>query len=116
MNNTTIGILSNNLKLSTQFVEKIIINTKAIKDQDHIKMNIIINNKLLDKNNKFFRKLLKNIEKSQVDYLVLIFNDINIYNYLKDNTSIPIINSSFDINDIELVKKIIKLTGKELKK
>ena len=112
---TTIGILGNNLKLSTSFVEKIILKTNAIIDQEHIKMNIIINNKLLNKDINYLNDLINNLEKSNINYLVLNFNDINIYNYLKNNMTIPIINSSFDINDDNLVNKIIKLAGKEVK-
>ena len=116
MNNKTIAILGQDYKLSTTFVENIINSTKANKDQDHIKMNIIINNKLLNKDLNYLNELINNIEKSQVDYLVLTFNNKDIYNYLKNKTNIPIINSTFNINDLELIKKIIKLTGKELKK
>ena len=112
--NLTIGILGNNLKLSTSFVEKIILKTKAKVDQEHIKMNIIINNKLLDKDELYLKELIHNIEKSNIDYLVLNFNDIDIYNYIKNNTNIPILNNSFDVNDISLINKIIKLTGKEI--
>ena len=114
--NTTIGILSNDLKLSTSFVEKIILNTKANTDQDHIKMNIIINNKLFNYDNNELLNLTEKIEKSNIDYLVLNFNNGEIYNYLKNNLNIPILNSSFNINDFELIKKIIKLTGKDLNK
>ena len=113
--NTTIGILGNNLKLSTSFVEKIILKTKAKTDQEHIKMNIIINNKLLDKNELYLKELINNIEKSNIDYLVLNFNDENICNYIKNNTNIPILNSTFNIDDESLINKIIKLSGKEVK-
>ena len=112
--NTTIGILSNNLKLSTLFVEKIIHHTKADIDQEHIKMNIVINNKLLNKNNEELLKIIKDLESSNIDYLVLTFKDNNIYNLIKNNTNINIINNTFDINDIELIRKIITLCGKEV--
>lgn len=114
--NTTIGILSNNLKLSTLFVEKIILNTKAIKDQDHIKMNIFINNNLFNKNERELLTIINKLEKSKIDYLILNFNNKEIYNYLKNNINIPILNKSFSINDNELINQIIKLAGKEVKK
>lgn len=116
MNEKTFAILGQDLNISTIFVEKIILNTKAEKDQDHIKMNIIINNKLFTKNEVYLKELLTNIEKSQADYLVLTFNNKTIYDYLNANTSVPILNDSFNINDEELLKNIIKLAGKELKK
>lgn len=110
--NTTIGILGNDFEITTQFIEKIINNTKATQDQDHIKMNIIINNYLLDKNNNEINDILEKIKKSNIDYLVLAINDKRIYQ-LVENSKIKIINKTFDINDNNLIKKIIKICGKE---
>ena len=110
--NTTIGILGNDFEITTQFIEKIINNTKATQDQDHIKMNIIINNYLLDKNSNEINDILEKIKKSNIDYLVLAINDKRIYQ-LVENSKIKIINKTFDINDNNLIKKIIKICGKE---
>lgn len=112
--NTTIGILGYDNKLSTMFVEKIINHTKASTDQEHIKMNIVLNNKLLDKTNQEIINIVKELEQSNINYLVLTFTNDNIYNLIKDNTNITILNNKFDINDIELIKKIITLCGKEV--
>ena len=111
--NTTIGILGNDFNLTTKFIEKIIINTKALTDQEHIKMNIIINNYLLRKNNTEIDNLLNMIIESKIDYLVLTFEDKELYKKIK-NKGIKIINESFDINDKELIKKVITLCGKEV--
>lgn len=113
--NKTVGIIGSDLKLSTLFVEKIILRTKAKLDQEHIKMNIVINNKLNEKNEDEFKKILINLEDSQVDYIVLTINNSHIYKILKNNTNIPIINNEFNINDNLLIDKVIKLAGKEVK-
>jgi len=39
MNNFTIGILGNDFKITTKFVEDIINSTNAKNDQEHIKMS-----------------------------------------------------------------------------
>ena len=61
--NQTIGLLGYDLNLSTLFVEKIINHTKADIDQEHIKMNIVLNNKLLDKTNQEIINIVKELEK-----------------------------------------------------
>ena len=111
--NTTIGILGNDFNLSTSFVEKIILKTNAKKDQDHIKMNIIINNKLFEKNEKDLKDIITNLENSKIDYLILNFNNQNIYNFIKNNTYIQVLNNKFDLNNNLLIDKIIELSGKE---
>ena len=112
--NQTVGLLGYDLNLSTSFVEKIINHTKADIDQEHIKMNIVINNKLLNKNNEELLKIIRELENSNINCLVLTFKNDNIYNLIKNNTNINIINNTFDINDIELIRKIITLCGKEV--
>ena len=111
--NTTIGILGNNFDVTTQFVEKLIMHTKASKDQEHIKMNIVINNCLLKKNRDEQDKLLENMQESNIDYLVLTMNDLNL-NKLIEDKGIRLINKTFNINDNDLIKRIINLCGKEV--
>lgn len=113
--NKSIGILGNDFKLSTSFVEKIISNTKANIDQEHIPMNIVINNKLLDKDESELKNLLNKFEKNNTSYLILTFNNLDIYNKIKRNTYIPILNYNFDINDDNFIKQVIELTRKEVK-
>ena len=112
--NQTIGLLGYDLNLSTLFVEKIINHTKADIDQEHIKMTIVINNKLLDKNDNEIINIIKDLENSNIDYLVLTFNNSDLYNLIKNNTNINILNNTFDINNLELIEKIITLCGKEV--
>ena len=114
--NTIIGILGNDLKISTLFVEKIILNTKADTDQEHIKMNIVINNNLFNKNKKELLKIIDNFKKTKINYLVLTFDNQNIYEFIKENINIPIIKYYFNELDDELISNIIKLAGKETKK
>ena len=111
--NTTIGILGNDFNLTTKFIEKIIINTKALTDQEHIKMNIIINNYLLRKNNTEIDNLLNMIIESKIDYLVITVNN-NDLNKLIEEKGINLVNKTFDINDNDLIKKVITLCGKEV--
>lgn len=109
---TTIGILGNDYEITSKFVEKIILHTKASTDQEHIKMNIIINNYLLNKNKEEINDLITKIKESNIDYLVLTMNNKDIYKLIKEK-EIEIINKTFNINDNDLVKKIITLCGKE---
>ena len=113
--NKSIGIIGNDFKLSTLFVEKIILNTKANVDQDHIPMNIVINNKLLEKDESEIKNLLNKLEQSNTSYLILTFNNIDVYNKIKRNTYIPVINNNFNINDDNFIKQVIELTRKEVK-
>ena len=112
--NTTIGIIGNDYEITTKFVEKIILHTKALKDQDHIKMNIIINNCLLNKNKNDINDLITKVKESNIDYLVLTINDKELYKTINEN-KITIINKTFNINSSYLIKKIIHLCGKEFK-
>lgn len=109
---TTIGILGNDYEITSKFVEKIILHTKASTDQEHIKMNIIINNYLLNKNKEEINDLITKIKESNIDYIVLTMNNKDIYKLIKEN-EIEIINKTFNINDNDLIKKIITLCGKE---
>ena len=110
--NTTIGILGSNLGLTTEFIENIIKHTKAKVDQDHIKMNIIVNNKLLNKTNNEIIDILNRLKESNINYLVLTDNNSNLYNLVL-NSNINLINKTFNINDETLIKEIIHLCGKE---
>ena len=112
--NTTIGILGYDFKLSTSYVEKIILKTKASIDQDHIQMHIVINNKLLDKKEDKLIEIINNLEKINTKYLVLTFENQYIYEIIKRNTNIPILNNTFNIEDETLIKQIIELTGREV--
>ena len=104
----TLGILGNDFILSTSIVDKIILNTKANTDQEHIKMNIVINNKLLEKSNLEIKEIINNLEKSNINYLLLTFNDNNIINYIKSITNIPLIET-LDYKDIiETLGGIVK--------
>lgn len=112
MKKYTLGILGNKFDLTTEFVNKIILNTKADCDQEHIKMNIIINNKLLiDK--KEILKIIKKLEDINTNYLILTFNDKQIYNFIKNNTNIKILNNNFNINDINLIESILEIFNEE---
>ena len=106
---TTIAILGDNFNKTTEFVNKIIHNTKAKIDQEHLKMNIIIDNKLLEKSKQEIITILNELEDIDSSYLVLTFNNEVIYNIIKDNTILPIINKDFNIENNDLIQKIISL-------
>lgn len=109
MNNFNVGILGNNFDITTKFVEKIINNTKASCDQDHVKMNIIINNKLFDKEENEILNIIKNFENINTTNLCLCFDNDNIYNLIKNSTTIPILNSKFKNNEENIISDIIKI-------
>ena len=110
----TIGILGNDFNITTRLVENLIYHTKADTDQDHIKMNVVINNFLLKKSEQELIDIINKLKESKIDYLILTVNDNNLYQLIVNN-NINIVNESFDINDNSLVKKIINLCGKEYK-
>jgi len=109
MNNFTIGILGNDFKITTKFVEDIINSTNAKNDQEHIKMNIIINNKLLYKNENEIIDIIKNFENINTTHLCLCFDNNNIYNLINQNTDIPILNSNFINYEKSIIKNIINM-------
>lgn len=113
--NNTIGILGNDFILSTSLVEKIILNTNASTDQEHIKMNIVINNKLEDLSENELKNILDNLEKSEINYLVLTFNNKELFDFVKNNTTIKILNNSYNDDIFDLIEKVIIISGKEVK-
>ncbi len=114
MKKLTLGILGNDYDLTTKFMEEIVLNTNANTDQEHIKMNIIINNKLLTKSNLEILEMIKKLEMIDTTHLVLAFNDKTIQNFIKDNTNLIILNQEFNLNDKNLLNKIFKLHEERL--
>ena len=103
MKKKTLGILGNDYQKTTKLVEDIILNTKAKTDQEHIKMNIIINNKLLFKNNLTILNIVHNLEKIESDYLILAFDNQDIKDFIEDNTNLIILKNE------DLVKQVLLL-------
>lgn len=106
MKNFTLAILGNDFKKTTKFMEKIILNTKANTDQEHMKMNIIINNQLL-LNEDELKNILTKLEKMNSSFLCLTFNDKKTYEFIKNNTNIPILNHQFSLDDDTLITNIL---------
>lgn len=106
MKDFTLGILGNDFNKTTEFVNQIILNTKANCDQEHMKMNIIINNKLLDDKEEI-KKVLTKFENINTNILCLTFNNKEISNFIKDNTKISVLNDDFKLNDITLIETIL---------
>ena len=107
-----IAILGCDYKITTSFMNKIVENTKAKIDQEHLILNIIIDNKLKEKNEEEIIDIIKKIEMIDSKYLVLTFNDERIEKIIENNLNIPLLNKSFKDND-ELIRKIIEV-GKDL--
>lgn len=103
MKKKTLGILGNDYQKTTKLVEEIILNTKAKTDQEHIKMNIIINNKLLFKDNLTILNIVHNLEKIESDYLILAFDNQDIKDFIEDNTNLIILKNE------DLVKQVLLL-------
>ena len=101
MKKKTLGILGNDYQKTTKLVEDIILNTKAKTDQEHIKMNIIINNKLLFKDNLTILNIVHNLEKIESDYLILAFDNQDIKDFIEDNTNLIILKNE------DLVKQVL---------
>ena len=99
----TLGILGNDYQKTTKLVEEIILNTKAKTDQEHIKMNIIINNKLLLKDNLTILNIIHDLEKIESDYLILAFDNQDIKDFIEDNTNLIILKNE------DLVKQVLLL-------
>ena len=108
-----IAILGCDYKITTSFMNKIVENTKAKIDQEHLILNIIIDNKLKEKNEEEIIDIIKKIEMIDSKYLVLTFNDERIEKIIENNLKISLLNKSFKDNDDELIKKIIEV-GKDL--
>lgn len=102
MEKLTLGILGTDYDITTKLIEDIILKTKVDYDQDHIKMNIIINNKLLLKD-KYILYYIKQLEQLDSKYLIVTFNDQNIINFIKNNTNMIL------LNDKNIVNKVLNL-------
>ena len=103
----TLAILGNNYQETTAFIDKILKNTKARTDREHIKMNIIIDNKFLEKNVEEIIKIIEDLENINSDNLVLTFNDTKISKIIANNIHIPLLNTSFSFDDSNLMEKIL---------
>lgn len=114
MKKITIGFLGNDYIKTTSFIENIINKTNAKIDQEHIKMNIIINNKLLNKDKDCLIETLRTLQEINTDYLCLCFNNENIFNFIKNNTEIKLLNDTFNLEENILIDKILKLHTKEV--
>lgn len=108
MKNFTLTIIGNDFKTTTEFMEKIILNTKATIDQEHMKMNIIINNKLLN-NKENLKNILKKLENINSNLICLTFDDKETYDFIKNNINIPILNDKFNIQDDSIIKKVLDI-------
>ena len=111
----TVGILGCDLDATTKFFEKIIQFTKGDKDQDHIKLNIVVDSRLLEKSLQEIADLALEFKKSGAELLVLAFSSRRVYDTLRSCTDLPIMNSRFDVNDAELVRSIISFAGGEVR-
>lgn len=107
MEDFCVGIIGNDFDITTKFIDKIIQNTNVKTDQEHIKMNIIINNKLLNNNDKEILNLISNLEKINSTCLCLCFDNYKVYELIKKNANIPILNSKFKNNENMLIQNII---------
>ena len=72
-------------------------------------MHIIINNKLLTKDTNYIKSLLNKFEKIKSDYLCLCFDNETLTNFIKDNTSLQVLNTKFLNHEDELIEKIISI-------
>ena len=104
----TIAILGNDYTVTTNFMNKIVQATPASIDQEHLKLNIIIDNKLNEKNIEEIKDILNKLKKIDSDFLVLTFNDERIENILEHENQLILLNKSFDIDNDELINDIIK--------
>lgn len=108
-NKYVVGILGNNLDITTNFVENIINNTPAKKDQDHIKMNIVVNENLLNKKTEEIIDIAKKMEEIDSTCLCLCFEcDKHLYNSLKNNINIPVLNTTFNGSEEVIINNILK--------
>ena len=96
MKELTLGILGNDYIKTTEFIEKIINNTKARIDQEHIKMNIIINNKLLEKSELELLEIIKTMENIDSNLLCLCIDDEKVIHFIKNNTNIKVIDNNIN--------------------
>ena len=103
----TIAILGNDYQITTAFVLEIIKNTKAKSDQEHLKMNIIIDNKLLEKSDSEIIKILKQLESIASNSLVVTFNNERVLNIIEKYSPLSLLNKEFNLNDLNLIKKIV---------
>ena len=110
----TVGILGCDLDAVTRFFENIINNTKGSTDQDHIKLNIVADSRLLEKNAEELAELAREFKDSGAELFILAASR-GFYDAFKKVTDIPIMNSAFDPDDIELVRSVISFAGGEVR-
>lgn len=108
VNNFVLGIIGNDYIATTNFINKIVNNTDVQSDQEHIKMNIVINNKLLN-NKKSLKNTLKKLEDIGTNYLCLTCYNKDIYDYVKLNTNMNVLNSIYNEDEESLIEKILSI-------
>lgn len=108
MRNYTFGIIGNDYNKTTDFVNNIILKTKVQTDQEHIKMNIVINNNILN-DKLILKEILIKLEEVNTNFLCLNICNKYIYDFVKENTNIKVLNSVYDEDDSSLINKILRI-------
>ena len=112
----TAGLLGSDMQLAASFFEKIIARTEGDTDQDHIKLNILIDTGLKEKSAEQIAALARQLKESGADFVVPADNDWQVIRALREAVELPVVCSRTGALDDALADRVIAMAGGRLKR
>lgn len=112
----TAGLLGSDIQLVSSFFEKIIARTEGSADQDHIKLNILIDTGLKEKSAEEIAALAGSLKESGADFIVPADTDWLVAKVLREAAVLPVVSSRTGALDDSLADRVIVMAGGRLKR
>ena len=108
--------MGSDIQLAASFFEKIIARTEGSTDQNHIKLNILIDTGLKEKSAEDIAALARQLKESGADFIVPADNDWLIIRALREAAELPVVCSRTGSLDDALADRVIVMAGGRLKR
>ena len=112
----TAGLLGSDMQLAASFFEKIIARTEGSTDQDHIKLNILIDTGLKEKSAEQIVDLARQLRESGAGFIVPMDNDWLVIRALREADVLPVVCSRTGALDDALADRVIVMAGGRLRR
>ena len=112
----TAGLLGSDMQLAASFFERIIATTEGSTDQDHIKLNILIDTGLDEKSAEETAALAGQLKESGADFVVYAGSNWLVLRALRESGVLPVVCSRTGALDDALADRVIVMAGGKLKR
>ena len=112
----TAGLLGSDMQLAASFYEKIIARTEGSADQDHIKLNILIDTGLKEKSAEDIAALARQLKESGAGFIVPADSDWLVIRALREADVLPVVASRTGALDDALADRVIVMAGGRLRR